>query len=253
MMIPIRAFNDNYIWISSPDKHSSVFCVDPGDSTPVIAWLKETKSNLAAILITHHHADHCGGVSDLIDYNPNVIIYGPADNRIPSFSQLITNNSPIEICNFKFDIIQIPGHTSSHIAFYEKHQEWLFCGDTLFSAGCGRVFDGTLEQLANSLAKLASLPNSTQVFCGHEYTRDNLRFATTVEPNNSLINTYSQYLLENPNKCSLPSTIEEEKKINPFLRLTEPEVVTYALQHGVKSPDSLSVFSLLRANKNQFT
>lgn len=153
---------------------------------------------------------------------------------------------------YEFEILFNPGHTATHISYYEPKQEWLFCGDTLFSAGCGRVFDGTLEQLHHSLNRFKSLPSSTYIFCAHEYTEQNLRFAQTVEPHNAAIQAYLNTCHDESFSCSLPSILSQELQVNPFLRTDKPEVQHYALAHGALSHDSLEIFKILREQKNSF-
>lgn len=252
-ILPIAAFLDNYIW-AIIDEGAGVFdCVDPGDADPVLHFARTRQLKLRSILLTHHHADHIGGVSKLIKCNSSCIVYGPEDSRIPFVTVRVHEHQKIQVGHCVFTILFNPGHTSSHISYYEARQEWLFCGDTLFSAGCGRVFDGTLEQLHQSLHLFKSLPSSTQIFCAHEYTLQNLRFAETVEPNNAQVTHYIQKLSNHSKSCTLPSTLDLERSINPFLRTNEPEVVKFAERHGARSNQSLEVFRVLRDEKNRFT
>ncbi|WP_419418614.1 hydroxyacylglutathione hydrolase [Legionella sp. D16C41] len=252
IITPLLAFKDNYIWLLI-DTIGNVICIDPGDAKPVIDYLDKTGFTLKAILLTHHHMDHIGGVVELCQAYPNVLSYGPADSRIPVIHHTLGHNTLIELEPWQFRILSIPGHTSSHICYFETNKQLLFCGDTLFSAGCGRVFDGTYEQLLNSLLLLKTLPDQTKIYCGHEYTRQNLRFAATVEPHNLAIQQYQQTLNKDPHTCSLPSTMELEKEVNPFLRLSEPQVQNYAKMHGCHSEDLLSIFKQIRKNKDNFS
>jgi hydroxyacylglutathione hydrolase len=247
---PIPAFTDNYIWAIIDAKTGVFDCVDPGDCAPVIEFARQKQLSLRTILLTHHHHDHIGGVKDLVNAYPSCQIYGPADARIPHITHVVHEHQTIRVGNCQFRILFNPGHTSTHISYYEPKQEWLFCGDTLFSAGCGRVFDGTMEQLHRSILLFKELPRTTKVFPAHEYTRQNLRFAQTVEPGNQVI---SQYLktLEAPS-CSLPSTMDLELSINPFLRTDQSEVIAYALGNGAVTGDSLDVFTELRNKKDTF-
>ncbi len=246
-VIPLPAFQDNYIWAII---HSNMMiCIDPGDAMPVIAYADQHKLRLTHILITHHHFDHINGVSSLLKRFPNVIVYAPEDLRIP-FG--IKTRPTLSIPSFDFQVIATPGHTLSHVCYYEPRQQWLFSGDTLFSAGCGRVFDGTIEALHQSLLHLKNLPDATKIYCAHEYTRANLQFAAAVEPNNLDIQTHALFLNSKPHRCSLPSTIQQEKRINPFLRTHTPSVKHYAKTHLLGSDDSLSVFKYLREQKNHF-
>lgn len=249
---PVRAFQDNYIWVLVDEKSRAAICVDPGEAAPVLAFLQQQQLTLDAVLLTHHHPDHVGGLEELLRYQPALRIYGPRDDRLPGDANLIRHDDSFHIGIWSFQVLFIPGHTASHICFFEPDRHLLFCGDTLFSAGCGRVFDGTMEQLHDSLALLKTLPDDTQVYCGHEYTRQNLRFAQHVEPGNQIAQDYLQDLLQDAERCSLPSTMAMEKQINPFLRLDEASVKTYAQNRGCTSLDSLNVFKQLREDKNHF-
>lgn len=248
---PISAFTDNYIW-AIIDKENALFdCVDPGDANPVRAFAHRNQLDLRNILLTHHHQDHIGGVAQLIQIYPNCEVFGPEDARIPYVTQRVKEKQIINIGSYHYHILFNPGHTSSHISYYEPRQEWLFCGDTLFSAGSGRVFDGTMEQLHQSLQLFKALPGPTKVFAAHEYTLQNLRFAEHVEPSNPDIKKHIRYLLSHRG-CSLPSTIAKELEINPFLRTDDQDVINYATQHGALSSESLDVFTILRNQKNNF-
>jgi len=251
-ILPISAFLDNYIWVI-PDHQTGVFdCVDPGDAAPILQFAKSSKLNLRTILLTHHHNDHIGGVAQLVKAYPSCVVYGPYDARIPYITRQVHEHEIIKTGHYTFKILSNPGHTSSHISYYEQQQGWLFCGDTLFSAGCGRVFDGTMEQLHQSLLLFKSLPPTTKVFCAHEYTAQNLRFAQSVEPGNQSIQHYAQKLKKNYQTCTLPSTLALELSINPFLRTDNQEVKKYALKHGASSESSLDVFRVLRNQKDRF-
>ncbi|MDI9818272.1 MULTISPECIES: hydroxyacylglutathione hydrolase [unclassified Legionella] len=250
-ILPISAFRDNYIWLIINEKNKTACCVDPGDAQPVIDFICKSSIQLVAILVTHHHHDHIGGITELVKAYPEMAVYGPDDPQIPT-TQTLADGDNLSLLSCQFLIIGTPGHTKTHISFYEPHHEWLFCGDTLFSAGCGRVFDGTIEELHQSLSKLKALPDSTQVFCAHEYTQANLRFATTVEPDNQAIKQHSLQLQKNKNASSLPSTIALEKEINPFFRTENKDVQHYALRQGSEGKSSLSVFRQLRIDKDNF-
>ena len=252
---PVRAFSDNYIWlIESPKVPARVVAVDPGEAAPVIAELKRRNVSLAAILLTHHHPDHIGGVPELLRLGP-VPVIGPDDERIAHRTRTVRDQDRCELpdLGLSFEILQVPGHTLSHIAFWGHGA--LFCGDTLFSAGCGRMFEGTPGQMNASLNRLRELPPETQVFCGHEYTAANLRFALTVEPVNGAALEY----LESVNRIraagepSLPSTLSLEIRVNPFLRCDKPSVRAAAETHsGKKLEEPCDVFGVLRAWKDQF-
>lgn len=249
---PVSAFNDNYIWLIVNEEKRTALCVDPGDATPVLAFLEQEGLELIAILLTHHHHDHIDGVNELCHAIPGIAVYGPKDPRITNTTDTIQEGELLSLSSCQFQILDTPGHTATHISLYEPYYGWLFCGDTLFSAGCGRVFDGTYEQLYTSLEKLKLLPDSTEVYCAHEYTRRNLRFAAMIEPDNLAIRHHAHKLLEGGNQCSLPSSLALEKKINPFLRTDNPAVQIYAKERGTKSLDPLSVFVQIRRDKDTF-
>lgn len=248
----VTAFNDNYIWLLIDKAEQFVVCVDPGDAEPVLNYLQKQQLNLEAVLVTHHHADHCGGLPKLLKRYPQAKIFGPKDPRIPVDVTIINDTPAFSLRDYQFQILPIPGHTATHICFYDANAGLLFAGDTLFSAGCGRVFDGSLELLYHSLVQLKGLPDTTKVFSGHEYTRKNLRFAEKIEPDNRIIRDYAQELAKNPDRPSLPTTIDLEKQINPFLRLEEPSVIHYARQQGCQHLDPFSVFKQLRKDKDNF-
>lgn len=250
-VIPIPALRDNYIWLIQIE--NQVLCVDPGEAEPVLQYLEKNDLMLHAILLTHHHADHIGGVPSLLSFYPNIPIYGPSDNRIPFITEALTSErQTICVLGLTFTLLFIPGHTASHLCFYQKDNHWLFCGDTLFSAGCGRVFDGTMQHLFDSIQKLKALPNNTLIYCAHEYTGNNLRFAKMVEPHNLAISGYFEELVHKGSPCTLPSTIGKEKEINPFFRLDAPEILAYVRHRGLHDPDAFSVFSQLREDKDGF-
>jgi len=252
---PVGAFSDNYVWlIESPKAPAQVVAVDPGDAAPVIAELKRRNLKLAAILLTHHHPDHIGGVPDLLRLG-NIPVIGPEDQRIAFRTQTVRDGERCELpeLGLGFEILQIPGHTLSHIAFWGHGA--LFCGDTLFSAGCGRMFEGTPKQMNASLSRLRDLPPETQVFCGHEYTAANLRFALTVEPANSAALEYqaSVQRIRAAGEPTLPSTLNLEIKVNPFLRCDNPSVRSAAETRAGKAlAEPAEVFAVLRAWKDQF-
>ncbi|MCH9757442.1 MAG: hydroxyacylglutathione hydrolase [Gammaproteobacteria bacterium] len=235
----LKAFQDNYIWIIP--QTTSFICVDPGDATPVLDFAKQEKLELTAILITHNHTDHIGGVKQLIQHFPNAVIYNP-ERTVRCFT----------LGPYTFDVLNTPGHTKNHICYFEPNQHWLFCGDTLFSAGCGRVFDGTIEALFDSLNTLKQLPEDTKVFCAHEYTRQNLKFALTVEPENKIAQQHLSLLESNPEQISLPSTISLEKAINPFFRLDARGIQAFVADHNQSAETKLDYFKCLRDAKDHF-
>ena len=225
---PIAAFSDNYIWLLSTNEGSIV--IDPGESKGLLKILKENKLDLRAILITHHHFDHTGGIEEILS-EISIDVYGPKNN-IASINKRLVGGSKINLLGIEFEVIEIPGHTLDHIAYYSKNngQPILFCGDTLFAGGCGRVFEGTFEQMHNSLSILKKLPSNTKIYCGHEYTESNLAFAKNVEPlNENIISRYNETLnLRKQGIPSLPSTIGVELQTNPFLRedtKEDPEMI----------------------------
>ncbi len=252
---PVRAFKDNYIWlIHGADDRRGVAIVDPGDAAPVEAALSELALEPRAILATHHHYDHVGGIAALLSRR-DLPVYGPARERVPGEARPVGEGDRIELddLGLSFDVLDIPGHTAGHIALTGHGA--VFCGDTLFSAGCGRLFEGTPAQMSTSLAKLADLPGGTQVYCGHEYTRANLRFALTVEPDNDEAQTYLQWAEKTlaANHPTLPSTIERERAVNPFLRC-EMRTVRQAAEDyvGHTLGDPVEVFAAIRRWKDQF-
>jgi len=216
---PIEAFQDNYIWLIHNDQNSII--VDPGDAKPVISALERKKLNLVAILITHHHADHIGGVIALQEKYPQIKIFAPQKDKYDFVNISLKNGDEINIpeLQINYKIIEIPGHTQGHIAYYDMKN--LFCGDTLFACGCGRIFDGTHEQMYNSLKKISALPKSTKVYCAHEYTKKNIAFALSLNPND--VNLKSREKLLSNVKITIPSSLEEELKTNPFLKCTSFE------------------------------
>lgn len=254
----IPAFHDNYIWVAQRD--SSVVIVDPGDAAAVTSALANKGLELTAILITHHHWDHTNGLAELIAAH-DVPVYGPAVDlqRIPQITHGLREGDQIHLpeINLDLDILEVPGHTLDHIAYIG---EWngtplTFCGDTLFSGGCGRLFEGDAPTMHNSLQKLARLPNDTLVCCTHEYTLANLAFATAVEPGNSALKDYRQQVeaLRAEDRPSLPSSIGMEKAINPFLRAHIPEVKAAAGRHGHRPPaNDAETFAAIRGWKDNF-
>lgn len=252
---PVRAFSDNYIWlIDSPRASGRVVAVDPGDAAPVIAELQRSGASLAAILLTHHHPDHIGGVPELLRRWP-VPVIGPDDPRIAQRTLALHDGERCELpdLGLSFETLHVPGHTLSHIALWGHGA--LFCGDTLFSAGCGRMFEGTPTQMTASLTRLRNLPPDTRVFCGHEYTQANLRFALTVDPANRAAIEYQGRVesLRAKNEPTLPSSMGLEIRVNPFLRCDVPAIVQAAQTHAAKSLDEpAEVFGVLRAWKDHF-
>ncbi|HJV85817.1 MAG TPA: hydroxyacylglutathione hydrolase [Noviherbaspirillum sp.] len=253
-VLTVPAFQDNYLWLIHDGKRAAV--VDPGDAAPILAALEEHRLSLAAILLTHHHADHVGGVPELLRHF-QVPVFGPRNETIPQVTQplgegdTVTLDAPV----LKLEVLDVPGHTRGHIAYFASEQDWLFCGDTLFAGGCGRLFEGTPEQMVVSLAKLAALPDKTQIFCAHEYTLANLRFAHEVEPENLAISTRIQHeqAKRDEGRPTVPSTIGLEKLTNPFLRYREPGIADRLLATGhLSDREPIAVFTALRQWKNSY-
>jgi len=253
-LIALPAFADNLIWMLHDGRQAIV--VDPGAAAPVRNALHERGLRLAAILVTHHHADHVGGVAEL---QPMVegTIYGPAHEAMPVAVEKMSQGMAFELLGAHVEVLDVPGHTAGHIAYVVTetgHAPWLFCGDTLFSGGCGRLFEGTPAQMHHSLTQLAALPGETRVCCAHEYTLSNLRFARTVEPRNAALAEYETRCkaLRAEGAWTLPSTIAVERAVNPFVRVREPEVAASARAHGAASSDPTEVLAALREWKNTF-
>lgn len=250
----IRAFADNYIWlIHSPHAARQVLVVDPGAAAPVLRVLDAEQLQLAGILLTHHHPDHVGGVMELAERHPTPI-FGPATERLPGQPQPLREGDRVQLdaLGLSFEVLDVPGHTAGHIA-YVGHGA-LFCGDTLFSAGCGRLFEGTAEQMSASLAKLAALPPQTLVYCAHEYTVSNLRFALAVEPHNQEAAAYLDECLARRarDEATVPSTMRRERNVNPFLRCDLETVKQAAAAHTGRGLNQLEVFAAIRKWKDGF-
>ena len=250
-IIRIPAFKDNYIWLLR--KGASAVAVDPGDAQPVIDVLTQTGLSLRAVFVTHHHQDHQGGVADLVRQFP-VPVFGPAAESITAVTHPLPGGERIhcDALDCEVEVLSTPGHTAGHLSYLACG--CLFCGDTLFAGGCGRVFEGSPRQLYDSLRRLSALPDDTRVFCAHEYTESNLRFALAVEPGNSCLRDRIDEVAEirGEGLATLPSTMILEKQTNPFLRCSEPEVVASARMHGARSDDPVEVFAALREWKNRF-
>ena len=261
-IIALSAFSDNYIWMLHHEQETIV--IDPGIAAPVISALKQHNLQLCAILITHHHPDHIDGINQLRPYlNNNNNIFAPAKETIPQPFTPLNTSSTLKLLGLNIQILDIPGHTSGHIAYYLPAQNsacgtpfeaTLFPGDTLFSAGCGRLFEGTPKQMLASLDLLAALPPQTRVYSAHEYTLSNLRFAQTVEPDNPAIKNHITQCqaLRALNQPTLPSTIAQELKINPFLRSRNASVIKSVQSKTSTAKDDISLFTALRSWKDNF-
>jgi len=246
---PVRAFADNYIWVLQ--QGTGALAVDPGDAAPLITFLEHGGLALQGILITHHHADHCGGLAELLQRWPQAKVYGPAG--ISGVNQPVAEGEQVDWQGYQFEVLALPGHTLDHLAYYGHGQ--LFCGDTLFGAGCGRLFEGSPAQMLASLDKLAALPDTTRFYPAHEYTLSNLKFALAVEPDNDEIQL--RQLLDQKQIAmglpTLPTELGLEKTTNPFMRCSKPAVQQQASrQAGHALQDRLQVFTVLREWKNNF-
>jgi len=251
----LPAFNDNYLWLLQDAASKRCAVVDPGDAGPVLAWLNAHPGwQLSDILITHHHADHVGGVAELKRIT-GATVYGPAHETIPARDVALEDNAQVQVLGLDFQVIAVPGHTLGHIAYYCAQSHALFCGDTLFAGGCGRLFEGTPAQMHESLQRLAALPATTGVYCAHEYTLSNLRFACAVEPENpQLAQRFADVTrLRAENRITLPSSIGLELQTNPFLRVFEAAVIKKADERtSTLNTTPAATFAALRAWKDTF-
>ncbi|MFI0399432.1 MAG: hydroxyacylglutathione hydrolase [Thiolinea sp.] len=254
-VISIPAFSDNYIWLITNEERKFGAIVDPGDAQPVLAELTQRGIEPVALLITHHHRDHVGGIAKLLEAYPNLKVYGPAHETIPYMTYPMQEGEVVELVelNISFKVLDIPGHTAGHIAYYGEGS--LFCGDTIFGCGCGRVFDGTLDGLHASLQRLAKLPAETVVYCAHEYTVDNLGFAKWVEPENKDLDARLEECWQlqegTPKRATVPFTLGNEFLTNPFLRTHIPEVIARAEKvAGRELQTQAEIFATLRIWKD---
>ena len=251
----VPAFQDNYLWVLEDGGRAAV--VDPGDAAPIQRFLDAHRLELCAILATHHHGDHIGGVPALAE-RWKCPVFGPAHDGIDGLTRKLSQGDSLEVPGlaYRLDVLDVPGHTAGHIAYVNDGADPLvFCGDTLFACGCGRLFEGTAAQMSRSLAKLAALPPETRVYCAHEYTLSNIRFAEAVEPGNAELarRKRRESAKREHGEPTVPSTIGEERATNPFLRCAEPEVVACAERHaGRPLANAVEVFAELRAWKNRF-
>ena len=251
---PIKAFSDNYIWLVTTNE--GLLVVDPGDAAPVESYLKDNNMSLSNILITHHHFDHTGGVKKLSETNNNVDVYGPTNSIFDGINKELKDGDKINILGIDFSIIEVPGHTLDHIAFFAENDgnPFLFCGDTLFAGGCGRIFEGTYEQMFESLSKLSELPLNTKVYCGHEYTLSNLSFALKVDKSNNILQVRYTDCVEARNNDipTIPSTLELEMQTNPFLRHDQKDIQECIMQKNdyLEDPNNMEIFKALREWKD---
>ena len=252
-LLPLPAFDDNYIWtLSAGDGDGQAVVVDPGEAGPVLA-AADQGLRPGAILLTHHHADHVGGVAELLRRWPGLPVHAPGDERIAQASQRVGDGDRVAAGPWSFEVIAVPGHTVSHIAFHGHGL--LFCGDTLFSLGCGRLFEGSPAQMLASLDRLATLPGTTRVCCGHEYTQSNAAFARAVDPDNTALARRSEEVtsMRRSGQPTLPTTLADELACNPFLRVDAPAVHAALATHEGQAPgDRVEAFAALRRWKDGF-
>lgn len=248
---PIPAFRDNYIWACHNGKH--VVFVDPGDAGPILAWLADQRLKPVAILVTHHHADHLGGVSELLRHHP-MPVYGPRE-AAPAVDHYLVGGERLNIHEIgaEFEVMAVPGHTLGHLAYLASGH--LFCGDALFSCGCGRIFEGTPAMMHDSLSRLAGLPPDTRIHCAHEYTLANLAFASDVDPDNPQVQAWEEEarVLRRSGQPTLPVTLADELRRNPFLRCADADFrQRLEIRLGMSLPTTESAFASLRAAKDHY-
>ena len=245
---PIKAYTDNYIWLVSTNEGSIV--VDPGESKEILNLMDSNKIDLKGVVITHHHYDHTNGLLDLVN-KMNLEVYGP--KGIEGIDNIVKESDKFSLIGIDFEVIEIPGHTMDHLAFYSSNNKdpILFCGDTLFAGGCGRVFEGSMEQMWSSLLKLRDLPDDTLVYCGHEYTSSNARFATYIDPKNKLLKIANEEInkITDQKLPTVPFELGKEKYINPFLRADNND---FTSSIGLVSNIPSECFSYIRKQKDNF-
>jgi len=246
----IPAFQDNYIWVLSEDDGRCLI-VDPGEAAPVLNAIEENNWQPTAILLTHHHNDHVGGVQELSQKYPNAVVYGPAETQHKGATKIVGEGDRLQILGHEFSVFHTPGHTLGHICYYSK--PYLFCGDTLFSGGCGRLFEGTPEQMYQSLKKINALPADTVICCAHEYTLGNMKFAASVLPEDRAIQDYYQKVkeLRAKNQKTLPTTLKNERRINVFLRTQDSDLIE-VINKETTLQQASARFAWLRSKKDNF-
>jgi hydroxyacylglutathione hydrolase len=253
-VVPIPAFTDNYIWCLHDSRDA--WAVDPGDAAPLERFLGDNGLTLRGLLITHHHPDHIGGIAQLAASRPDLPVYGPDNPRIAGITHPLYDGDLIDVLDYHFRVLEVPGHTLDHIAFVDERADapLLLCGDTLFAAGCGRLFEGTPAQMFASLQRFAVLPPATRVCCTHEYTQSNLRFACAVEPDNAVIADRARQAvaLRAAGLPTLPTTIGLELATNPFLRCAEPAVIAAARTQVPEAGSGTEILAAIRAWKDRF-
>ena len=249
-LISIPAFQDNYIWVLVDDDRRCII-VDPGESAPVLQAIEENGWHPQGILLTHHHNDHVGGVPDLVAAFPHLVVYGPAETQDKGTTQVVEEGENILILGYEFSVFATPGHTSGHLCFYSK--PYLFCGDTLFSGGCGRLFEGTPAQMYQSLQKINALPDDTLICCAHEYTLGNMKFAASILPDDLAILDYYQKVkeLRAKNQKTLPVILKNEREINLFLRTDDIDLIN-KINQETKLQQPEQRFAWLRSKKDNF-
>ena len=253
LLQPLPAFADNYIWTLRELPADGPVVVDPGEAAPVLAMADATGIAPAALLLTHHHPDHVGGTAELLRRWPGLPVFAPVDDRIDLACQRVGDGDTVEAGPWRFEVLAVPGHTRSHIAFHG--QGLLFCGDTLFSLGCGRLFEGTPARMLASLDRLAALPPGTRVCCGHEYTLANAAFAAVVDPGNAALHRRAAEAraLREGDAPTLPALLAVEVAANPFLRVDAPEVrAAVGARLGRAPVDRIETFAELRRWKDGF-
>jgi len=255
---PISAFDDNYIWLIESPEQQGVWVVDPGDAEPVLETLAKDDKSLAGILITHHHGDHTGGVNTLVA-KFSCPVYGPENSPFKGITHPLADGGQVEVLGQQLTVKTVPGHTLDHICFYRQgtasEPSQLLCGDALFLAGCGRIFEGTAEQMFASMEYFNQLPGHTKIYPAHEYSLANLAFAAAVEPDNTDIHTAIEQcqVLRAEQRPTLPSNIEQEWRINPFLRYGQAAVIASAsARQGEALTTAQAVFTQVREWKNNF-